>query len=711
MAAPALNDDSDGDLDLPELEPVQLSAQQRQLPSGGNPFSPLRSPAQPDPSAVLEQLAATTQLLSNIVLGQSGGREKAPYASFSEANKVLNRPSEFGSLSHEADLAAWQDWSHSFRTWLTFADGEYERLLKVIEDNIDHAVVLEYESDEIRDKSQKLYAVLSGLLKHKPRTFLKQIPNRNGLELWRQLLQTYAPKTRARSLAVLNALTGAPAFSKDKSLQEQVFALERMSAEYTRISGRSVGEDILLGTLLRCLPANIRQHCQLVMNDRTTYDQLRAYVLSYEITTTTWSASRVQQALGVTSQPAEQGAIPMEIDRLAGKGKYGKGKDGKGKYGKGKGKGKDAKGADAGKGKDKHPKGKDKGDKQPKSADRNQCLYCGKQGHWKRDCKRYKADVKAGKVRAVGADEPIGLNDIAEFEYKQAMKQAVRAVRTTTSGSVNKQVLQGIVLAVASALGRATDTSDEDGDSNDRDIEFPQWANRILVWVLGLWVRDDSGVSIIDLITSHAAPILCMCILMMFVAMCFRFWCARPPSRQVQVQVSDQRQHGAVSVRFDQNLNVQVGVAAPGTPANPLAVDSEDDAVSPPHVLHAMRKGARSKASARPGPRCDEPASSSDTRAGVEPPPPEPFVRAPSSAPPTPEGSVGSTGSFRDAHGYQVAVARRLEHPQDAVWVSTYGRCYHRLRCFKLDGCDRIRRLPLADAVARGYRPCKKCTP
>ena len=66
---------------------------------------------------------------------------------------------------------------------------EYERLLEVIEDNIDHAVVLEYESDEIRDKSQKLYAVLSGLLKHKPRTFLKQIPNRNGLELWRQLLK------------------------------------------------------------------------------------------------------------------------------------------------------------------------------------------------------------------------------------------------------------------------------------------------------------------------------------------------------------------------------------------------------------------------------------------------------------------------------------------------------------------------------------------
>ena len=58
----------------------------------------------------------------------------------------------------------------------------------------------------------------------------------------------------------------------------------------------------------------------------------------------------------------------MEMDRLAGKSKCGKGTDGKGKYGKGK----DSKG-----------KGKDA------SA----------------DCKRYKADVKAGKVRAVGAED------------------------------------------------------------------------------------------------------------------------------------------------------------------------------------------------------------------------------------------------------------------------------------------------------------------
>ncbi|CAE7922526.1 unnamed protein product, partial [Symbiodinium necroappetens] len=117
-------------------------------------------------------------------------------------------------------------------------------------------------------------------------------------------------------------------------------------------------------------------------------------------------------------------------------------------------------------------------------------------------------------------DEPIGLNDIAEFEYKQAMKQAVRAVRTTTS-----------------------------------------------------------GVSIIDMLAPHAATILCMCILILFVAMCFRVWCAGSTPRQVQVQVSDQRQHGAVSVKFDQNLNVHVGVAAPGTPANPLAVDSDDNTV------------------------------------------------------------------------------------------------------------------------------------
>ena len=136
----------------------------------------------------------------------------------------------------------------------------------MVEKNLDTAIDISKEDAEVRQRGTKLYAVLSSMLRNKPRT-IQASEGRNGFEVWRQLHNIYAPKTRARSLAILNALTGAPAFTKDKTLQEQVFALERISNEYTRVSGRSVGDDVLLGTLLRCLPAHIRSHIQLVMSE------------------------------------------------------------------------------------------------------------------------------------------------------------------------------------------------------------------------------------------------------------------------------------------------------------------------------------------------------------------------------------------------------------------------------------------------------------
>ena len=71
-------------------------------------------------------------------------------------------------------------------------------------------------------------------------------------------------------------------------------------------------------------------------------------------------------------------------------------------------------------------------------------------------------------------------------------------------------MLQGIVLAVASALGKAADDTGDDS-LNDRDVELPEWASRVLVWVLGLWVRDDSGVSIVDTVMNHIVTV-CICV-------------------------------------------------------------------------------------------------------------------------------------------------------------------------------------------------------
>jgi len=108
-------------------------------------------------------------------------------------------------------------------------------------------------------------------------------------------------------------------------------------------------------------------------------------VIGYERTTMTWSPGKIHSELGILSNPSSNaaqpsnnmGLAPMEIDRFE------KGKN-KGKS-KGKSKGKDGR---KGKGKSKNDKGKGKSNKGSGRAaiSSDQCLHCGKYGHFKRDC-------------------------------------------------------------------------------------------------------------------------------------------------------------------------------------------------------------------------------------------------------------------------------------------------------------------------------------
>ena len=80
-------------------------------------------------------------------------------------------------------------------------------------------------------RSMKLYAILSSILKHRPKAILREVENRCGFETWRRLNNAYAPKTRARSMAVLTALMQTPHFTKDKTMRKQIQNMERVAAE------------------------------------------------------------------------------------------------------------------------------------------------------------------------------------------------------------------------------------------------------------------------------------------------------------------------------------------------------------------------------------------------------------------------------------------------------------------------------------------------
>ena len=345
---------------------------------------------------------------------------------FAEANKTVQVPKEFGTTTSSEDQNNWADFAFSFKQWLCFADSGYSSDLNDVEEHTEVPVTFSEtpEGVAIKNRSFKLYAILAGILKNRPLRLLRQTPNSNGLEVWRQLHSLYAPKTKVRSMAILSAIMGYPAFTKDRTLVEQLQTLERLGDEYYKTAGVNIAEDILLTTLVRSLPRQVQQHIQLGMDDNTTYQQVRDRVVAYERVSSSWTKDKILVECGatplgaVTSYASASDGSPaaMEVNllRSKGKGKKGKGSDkGKGKqkgYAGDKGKSK-GKGYDSGKGKGSskgQSKGQQKGyggfQQQKPKIDSNTCAYGGKSGHWQRDCHKRKADQQQVRVVTDGQE-------------------------------------------------------------------------------------------------------------------------------------------------------------------------------------------------------------------------------------------------------------------------------------------------------------------
>ena len=206
---------------------------------------------------------------------------------FDTGGKILKPPEAFSPATIEEEVSQWSDWAFTFKNFLALMDQAFLGDLKSAEDQkaeISSDVTNAFFGNdrERMNRGMKLYSVLSSYLKNRPLKVLRSVSGVNGFEVWRKLTAELEPSSRSRSLAMAQALVGFPAMSKGASLMDYVLTFEKLISEYEKISGTKYDDNLKIGTLLKGIPQNLKQHVMVDITDRTTYDELRTKLLQYE---------------------------------------------------------------------------------------------------------------------------------------------------------------------------------------------------------------------------------------------------------------------------------------------------------------------------------------------------------------------------------------------------------------------------------------------
>ena len=180
---------------------------------------------------------------------------------FGDAGKVVKQPEMFYPKNRQEELTQWQGWRLGFRSWLFDAQEDYRTDLDNVEKRTTAIDFIDMTLEQ-HAGAERLHSILVGLLRGRTLKILRSVEEGNGLEAWRALNRQMAPRTRAMSIALLQAFLSHPPFNSEKTVTEQVLGLERLAEEYHSVAGEEISDNTKLSVLLQVVTPALRQHLQ-----------------------------------------------------------------------------------------------------------------------------------------------------------------------------------------------------------------------------------------------------------------------------------------------------------------------------------------------------------------------------------------------------------------------------------------------------------------
>ena len=182
------------------------------------------------------------------------------------------------------------------RQYLAVVNGKFQEDINLILKDLDKQAidfdVLDLDKQSRSTRSQFLYSFLSSLIKGRALTILKNIGDCNGLEVLRNLIQTFQPSSKSRSLAIMNSIMAWKEFDMKQALSPQILKLEEAFQELARVSD-PLPETIKLAVLTRCITGQLKTYINIHLDEGSSFDELREAVLRFDRANTRWTPSSV----------------------------------------------------------------------------------------------------------------------------------------------------------------------------------------------------------------------------------------------------------------------------------------------------------------------------------------------------------------------------------------------------------------------------------
>ena len=134
----------------------------------------------------------------------------------------------------------------------------------------------------IRTLSHTLVVLLATLTTGRSFRFVQRVPNRNGFEVWRQLVAEDAPKTAGRRFAMLQAVLQPGIGHHPAKFEEAWNAWEHQVDVCEKVATSKLDDDVKISVVQREAPTKLRDNWLLNSQQfESNFNKLRAIVQAY----------------------------------------------------------------------------------------------------------------------------------------------------------------------------------------------------------------------------------------------------------------------------------------------------------------------------------------------------------------------------------------------------------------------------------------------